>query len=105
MLKQINLFEMLEEAKNRPSMFWGNKRTLSDVSNFISGFKAGRIGTNLGIDEKTKKFDGFSAFVSNEISGEATSHSWVGIINSQTSSCDEAFELFYKLLDEFFQSI
>ena len=41
-----DLIEFLFKIQKKPALYFGNRRTLTDLSNFISGFVTGREGTN-----------------------------------------------------------
>ena len=98
------LIEYLYKIRNKPVLYFGNRRTLTHLSNFIFGFVTGREGTNKEIDVSTNWFNtangSFQEFVVKKYQ-ITFSQSWYNIIEFHSSSENEAFDLFYKLLDEF----
>jgi len=100
-----DLIKLLNEIRKKPVLYFGNRRTLADLSNFIFGFVAGREGTNKEIDGSTNWFNpangSFHDFVVKKYQINF-SQSWSNIIEFHSSSENEAFELFFELLDEFF---
>lgn len=99
-----DLVEFLYEIRKKPVLYFGNRRTLADLSNFIFGFVTGRVGTNKEIAEEENWFNpsnaSFQDFVEKKYQINF-SQSWCNIIEFHSSSENEAFELFFKLLDEF----
>ena len=47
------LVKYLFEIRKKPVLYFGNRRTLAHLSNFIFGFVTGREGTNKEIDGST----------------------------------------------------
>ena len=102
-----NPFDFVCLSRQRPAMYWSRK-SLHDVYNFMLGFVHGRNNTDLGNDARTLRFfetneDGFQHFVSSKLEHIPTTRSWSMIIEENAVSADEAFELFFKLLDEYFE--
>jgi hypothetical protein len=102
-------FDYIHELKDKPAMFWGNKKSLAYIDFYIRGFYMGRRGTGVPDDEKTVKFLGFSGDGFNEFVAKrfniSTSQTWYNIIEFVSlSNDDEAFKTFYNLLDEFFSN-
>lgn len=101
-----DLLEFLYKIRKKPIMYFGNRRTLTDLSNFISGFVTGREGTNKEIKKNENWFDSGNDFFQTFIAEKYNvtfSRSWCDIIEFQASSEDEAFELFFKALDEYME--
>lgn len=99
-----DLVKFLYEIRKKPVLYFGGRRTLAHLSNFIFGFVIGREGTNKEIDENTNWFSpsngSFQYFVVKKYQ-ITLSQSWVNIIEFHSSSENEAFDLFFRLLDEF----
>lgn len=99
-----DLVEFLYDIRKKPLLYFGGRKTLAHLSNFIYGFLTGRKGTNKEIDKSTNLFcvtnGGFQDFVAKRYQ-ITISQSWCNIIEFHSTSEDEAFDLFFKLLDEF----
>ncbi len=98
------LIEFLYKVRNKPVLYFGNRRNLTHLSKFIFGFVTGREGTNKEIDGSTNWFTNgsFQNFVAKKYQ-ITFSQSWDNIIEFHSSSENEAFDLFFKLLDEFLE--
>lgn len=104
-------FDYIYQVKDKPSIFFGERKSLAYINYYIIGFAMGRKETNLGIDKLTEKFlllpyGGFQEFVSKKFNNmnDVVSQSWYNIIEFMTFSPEDAFNLFYDLLDEFFEN-
>lgn len=101
-----DLIELLYKIRKKPLLYFGGRRTLAHLEYFICGFVTGRKGTNKQIDERTNWFcpsnGDFQSFVVKKYQ-ITISQSWCTIIEFHSSSENEAFDLFFKLLDEFLQ--
>ncbi|MCL2216658.1 MAG: hypothetical protein FWB91_06505 [Defluviitaleaceae bacterium] len=100
-------FDYIATLRERPAIFWGNRRSLSYIYFYIQGFLMGRAGTDLGIDKMTADFtakNGFQSFVANKFNITNNAQPWYSIIEFETNSQDEAFDVFYELLNEFFDN-
>lgn len=99
-----DLVKILYEIRKKPVLYFGNRRTLAYLSNFIFGFVIGQEGTNKEIDGSINWFSpsngSFQDFVVKKYQ-ITFSQSWDNIIEFHSSSENEAFDLFFKLLDEF----
>jgi len=88
--------KLLSDMKNRPGVYFG-KKSLDRLSTFLSGYiccvseRDGEIGEYL---------PGFQEFISERYNIRSTHH-WSEIIQFYCSTEEEAFDEFYKLLDEF----
>lgn len=101
------LVKYLFEIRKKPVLYFGNRRTLAHLSNFIFGFVTGREGTNKEIDGSTNWFSpsngSFQDFVVKKYQ-ITFSQSWDNIIEFQSSSENEAFDLFFTLLEEYLET-
>lgn len=101
-----DLINELYEIRKRPVLYFGNRKNLSMLANYISGFTMGRKGTNKEIEEDEYWFgyaeDSFQQFVMSNFNTTVSRH-WDDIIEFHTASEDAAFELFYELLDKFIE--
>lgn len=101
-----DLIELLYKMRKKPVLYFGNRRTLAHLSNFILGFVIGREGTNKEIDGSTNWFSpsngSFQDFVVKRYQ-ITFSQSWCNIIEFHSSSENEAFDMFFRLLDEFLE--
>lgn len=99
-----DLVKLLYEIRKKPVLYFGGRRTLAHLSKFIFGFVTGREGTNKEIDANwfSPSNGSFQDFVVKRYQITLT-QSWCNIIEFHSSSDNEAFELFFKLLDEFLE--
>lgn len=99
-----DLIRVLYEIRKNPLLYFGGRKTIGHLENFIFGFTTGREGTNKEIDRSRNWFSpsngAFQDFVVKKYQITLT-QSWCNIITFHSSSENEAFDLFFKLLDEF----
>ena len=95
------LFRLLYKIKENPALYFGGRETLALLRAFIGGY----IERQWEIEkspEFTYALNGFQEFVQKKYKlGNFTVHSWDRIIDFYSSSDKEAWDRFYKLLDEF----
>lgn len=101
-----NLYEWLEEIKNRPLMYLP-AADFSNLKSFILGYESALMSQHLR-DAAEPPFHLFSAFVARKLSDASTeaetelsSPSWASMIHKAAGTDNEAFTLFFQLLDEF----
>lgn len=102
-MKEIfqNIYDLLEKIKQRPFMFLKEK-TLWEIHNYVWGYELCLRVHN--IDEKYE----YKKFITNEFAewlNRKTKWSivqgWPGAINENTRNQEEAFDTFFKLIDEY----
>jgi len=99
-----NVFNILYERRENPLLFFGGRGSLSSLHAFICGYaeKQWEIDNDSTL---TFALHGFQEFVEKRYGfREGSSQSWNKIIEFYSFSDHQAFETFYKLLDEFLQS-
>lgn len=91
-------FNLLFAIKKNPVVFLG-KKSLERLKAFWDGYTLHMIYKN---DESNKYFAvNFQKFVENKHSYSGSYYSWSSIIIQNSSNDEDAFDNFYKLLDEF----
>ncbi|MBD2181870.1 hypothetical protein H6S82_00180 [Planktothrix sp. FACHB-1355] len=96
------MFEILEKIKTRPGMYIG-RASVSDLFMFLVGYKTARRELGIELSEEEKEFaEHFHDWVQQRFNVR-TNNSWAKIILLFTRDEKDAFECFYKLLDEFKQ--
>jgi len=97
-----SLYKLLYKIKENPALFFGGRETVELLSCSIGGYlqRQSEIDGKLYGEYEFAKFQDFVQKKYNVIS----SQSWHRIIDFYSSSDREAFETFYKLLDEFLKN-
>lgn len=100
-----DILEYLEKIRKNPALFFGGRRTLNDLGIFIETFILGRQGTNkeIKLEENFIRYgeNSFQNFVAKRYERVTTTNSLYRIIEYNTGSEESAYELFFKLLDEY----
>ena len=94
------IYEILQKIKTRPGMYIGSN-SLNNLFMFLAGYKTAKL--ELGISPTTAdlEFDReFQPWLQKRFQVQ-TVNSWAEIIRGQHKDEKEAFEDFFKLLDEF----
>lgn len=90
-----SLTELLEKIRIRPGMFLG-KPSIELLRAFISGYLVNKKEPDIDTDFYLE----FQTFIEQKYSRKGTTHC-ITIIQSITTSDEEAFYKFFELLDEF----
>jgi len=96
------LFKLLYKIRENPALCFGGRENVSLLKAYIGGY----LAKEWEIDENyrgTFALNGFQEFVQKKYN-IISSQSWDRIIDFYSTSDKEAFEKFYKLLDEFLGS-
>ena len=92
--------KLLDDIRYRPGVFLG-KKTLNGLSSYVYGYiHCMHVRDNI----EPKSFEGFQEFVEKHYDLHDNIHSnrhWSNIIEFFNPIEEEAFDEFYKLLDEF----
>ncbi|AOY82538.1 hypothetical protein BJP36_24110 [Moorena producens JHB] len=94
------LYEILPKIKDKPGMYIG-KPALNDLFMFLVGYKTAR--RELGIEPSQEEMEfhrEFQPWLQKRFEVQ-TVNSWATIIRFYTHDEKEAFNYFFKLLDEF----
>ena len=94
------LYEVLSKIQSRPGMYIG-KPSITVLRHFLVGYEFAR--SELGIestDEEIDFYDHFHPWIERRF-GVKTANSWANIILLFTRDEKDAFDYFFKLLDEF----
>lgn len=96
------MFEILEKIRTRPGMYIGHA-SVSDLFMFLVGYKTAKRELGIELSQEEKEFaEHFHDWVQQRFNVR-TNNSWAKIILLFTRDEKDAFECFYKLLDEFKQ--
>lgn len=96
------MFEILEKIRTRPGMYIG-RASVSDLFMFLVGYKTARRELGVELVEEERDFtEHFHNWVQQRFNVR-TNNSWAKIILLFTRDEKDAFDCFYKLLDEFKQ--
>lgn len=96
------LYEVLQKIKAKPGMYIG-RAAISDLFMFLVGYEFAR--DELGIEPnelEIKFYEDFQPWLQKRFEVQ-TVNSWANIIQFYTGDEKEAFNYFFKLLDEFLQ--
>ncbi|MFB2918943.1 MULTISPECIES: hypothetical protein [Aerosakkonema] len=96
------MFEILEKIRFKPGMYIG-RASVSDLFMFLVGYKTARRELRIELSAEEMEFaEHFHDWVQQRYKVK-TSNSWANIILLFTRDEKDAFEQFFKLLDEFKQ--
>ena len=105
----MNVKETLDAVHKRPGLFWGRPdHPFTSWIAFLSGYQLGyeMARREEGIKPQELVPEDFHKFVTEHF-GEtfpAGGRGWMGFIREHTSSEQEAFDLFFKLREEYDRS-
>jgi hypothetical protein len=97
--KSEYLYEMLQEIKQRPAMYFG-KCSLTCLRAFLDGYMGARLDLGLPITEQEKEFGGFQDWIQ-ERYNITSSHGWHSIILFYSADERAAFDNFFRLFEKF----
>ncbi|MGG0823595.1 hypothetical protein ABE099_11995 [Paenibacillus turicensis] len=92
------LYDLLKKIKHRPGMYIG-KKSIINLKVFLDGVLYAVYYMNEQ-NESTHFLQGFQEWIQIQYD-ISSSHHWSSILNFFSSDEAEAFDLFYKRLDEF----
>lgn len=94
------LYEILQKIKTRPGMYIGSS-SLNNLFMFLAGYKTAKL--ELGISPTTAELEFYREFQPwlQKRFQVQTVNSWADIIRGKNQDEQEAFEDFFKLIDEF----
>ena len=92
-----NIKKLLNDMRIRPGVYFG-KKSLDRLTAFLSGYMCCVHERDGG---STVYLPGFQEFVSERYNIKSAQH-WSNIITFFSSTEEDAFDLFYELLDEFY---
>lgn len=96
------IYEVLQKIKNRPGMYIG-KSSITILRHFLVGYQFARRELGLELtQEDTDFYDNFQPWIQRHFNVR-TSNSWANIILLFARDEKEAFNCFFRLLDEFKQ--
>jgi hypothetical protein len=97
------LFELLDKIRVKPGMYIGGA-SVTDLFMFIGGYKAAQHEFGVTMTEVEQRFyREFQPWLQRRL-GMTTSRSWAKMLEFRSINQQEAFEAFFKLLDEFCNS-
>ena len=101
-------FDLIMGAKLRRAAFWDTKASLAQAYYYIKGFECGRASAKARFDERHYKYIGaygcsFQEFVENKTNLKKDKL-WYQIIEFLAVTPEGAIDIFYSLLEEFFET-
>ncbi|WP_202924896.1 hypothetical protein [Myxacorys almedinensis] len=97
------LFELLDKIRVKPGMYIGGT-SVTDLFMFLGGYKIAQQEFGVAFTEAEKRFyREFQPWLQRRL-GMTTSRSWAKMLEFRSINQQEAFESFFKLLDEFCES-
>jgi len=94
------LFMALYEIKSNPKLFFGCIPPMTSLRAWIDGYIDARREMDVDFEE-TYRLGGFQEFVAERYNNLSVTRSWDSYIRFFSASDEEAFNTFYRLLDEF----
>ena len=94
-----NISKLLADMKRRPGVYFG-KKSLERLATFLSGYMC-CVSERDGVT--SEYLPGFQEFIA-ERYNIRSAHHWSEIIRFFCTTDEEAFDEFYKLLDEFIKN-
>jgi hypothetical protein len=96
-----NLNDLLQTIRRRPALYLGQKSVLS-LHAFLDGYYFARRELNLDLTPQEQIFQDFTSWLRQHFQVE-TGEPWSTILLTNTANEQDAFMLFFTLLDEFRQ--
>jgi hypothetical protein len=97
------LFELLDKIRVKPGMYIGGA-SVTDLFMFLGGYKIAQQEFGIEFTEAEKRFyREFQPWLQRRF-GMTTSRSWAKMLEFRSLNPQEAFESFFKLLDQFCES-
>ncbi|NJO51018.1 MAG: hypothetical protein HC840_17975 [Leptolyngbyaceae cyanobacterium RM2_2_4] len=97
------LFKLLDKIKVKPGMYIGGA-SVTDLFMFLAGYKMAQQEFGVSLTDAEKRFyREFQPWLQRRL-GITTSRSWAKMLEFRSLNQQEAFESFFKLLDEFCES-
>jgi hypothetical protein len=97
------LFELLDKIRVKPGMYIGSA-SVTDLFMFIGGYKTAQYEFGIPMSEAEKRFyREFQPWLQRRL-GMTTNRSWAKMLEFRSINQQEAFEAFFKRLDEFCDS-
>ncbi|AFY58349.1 hypothetical protein Riv7116_5988 [Rivularia sp. PCC 7116] len=93
MKKYKDIYEILDDLRQRPSMYLGSKKSLTALVAFVSGLRFAQM------DEGNPPFSDFSSWIARKVEGMSSTMSWLWMIEEWGN--EKAFDKFFELLDEY----
>ena len=99
----MDIVDIFAEIKRRPGFYIDGDKSLKRVRSYLVGYQVGSTSTaNEPTDEV--EFHHFHDWVAKRLGfGESTS-GWCNMILERAGSDEKAYDMFFKLLDEFKES-
>ncbi len=94
------VFKLLYRIEKNPALYFGGRENVALLRAMLDGYMEAIREMDQSF-QGTFALGGFQDFVQSKYNNLFPSHSWDNIIDFYSSSDREAWERFYKLLDEF----
>jgi hypothetical protein len=96
-------YEMLDSIKQRPGMYIG-RCSLTRLRSFLDGYMGARADLGIPLTQQEKEFNQFPDWIQDRFKITST-QSWDSIILFHSADEREALDNFFKLFEEFRQSV
>ena len=96
-------YACLDRIRENPALYLGDKLFCA-LGPWIWGYNSGRRDAGLEMSDEEIEFRGFHEFVRKKYGLAPTSHGWQSRIRYMFVSDENAFDEFFRLLDEFRES-
>ena len=98
----ISLYQLLQKIKAKPGMYIGYP-SVSELFMFLCGYRRACQDMGLPLSDEEREFHEFQPWLQKRFR-LSTSASWAKIILLYAGNETHAFEMFFELLEEFFNS-
>src|SRR5579859_4280709 len=96
----MHIFELCELIRRKPDFFLDGDRSVKRLRSFLVGFET---GANSKQGELTGQEDirQFNSWVASQLGFSNSTSGWCNMILSKAKTDEEAFEVFFDLLDKY----
>jgi hypothetical protein len=95
-----SVYDLLEWVRKRPTMYLDNSPTIQKLAVLIAAYDAG-LGHVGFVLRDGADFHRFHDWVAKRLGFFESTSGWANMIREKSTSDEEAFTMFYVLLDEF----
>lgn len=106
----MHIFELCDAIRRRPAIYLSGDKSIKCLRSFLVGYEAG-VGFQASPDLNQSKLTGaedmrsFNDWVAKRLGYSNSTSGWCNMILSRADSEERAFEMFFRLLDEFRKTI
>jgi hypothetical protein len=102
----MHIFELCDWIRRRPAIALDGDKSIKRLRSFLVGYEAG-VGFQAGSDLNHSKLSGsedmrlFNDWVARQLGYGNSTSGWCNMITARAGSDEQAFEMFFQLLDQF----